>query len=188
MEEEEKKEAIEKTGVDYDKLKEIISTVYPVRYERRTAIAPVLWICGAMFTTSLIWCTVNMGLTNDSDYKKIVMWLTLIVAGLSFAAALFVVYKCLTWKKHKSKGKGKDEGKDKGKDEGKDEGKDKGKDKDKDKDEYEPCWDLLRSEHFLLEMRKMDIQIDGRNYGKPYGETGDDAPSNTVDDGTKKEN
>ena len=184
MEEEEKKEAIEKTGVDYDKLKEIISTVYPVRYERRTAIAPVLWICGAMFTTSLIWCTVNMGLTNDSDYKTTVMSFALSVAGLSFLVALYVVYRCLTWKKSKSKGKGKDEGKD----EGKNEDKNKGKDEDKDKDEYEPCWDLLRSEHFLLEMRKMDIQIDGGNYGKPYGETGDVAPSNTVDDGTKKEN
>lgn len=182
MEEEEKKEAIEKTGVDYDKLKEIISTVYPVRYERRTAIAPVLWICGAMFTTSLVWCTVNMGLTNDSDYKKIVMWLTLIVAGLSFLVALYVVYRCLTWKKRKSKDEGKDEN------EGKDEDKNKDKNKGKDEDEYEPCWDLLRSEHFLLEMRKMDIQIDGGNYGKHYDETGDDAPSNTVDDGTKKEN
>lgn len=125
MEEEDKKEAVEKAGVDYDKLKEIITTVYPVRYERRTAIAPVLWICGAMFTTSLIWCTVNMGLTNDSDYKTTVMSFALSVAGLSFLVAIATVI-LIVWRSKEVKD-----------------------------EKYNPRWDLLRSEHFLLEMQRL---------------------------------
>lgn len=49
-------------------IKEIVSEigyVYPVRYERRSAIAPLLWICGVTFTTALIWCTVNVYLSQD---------------------------------------------------------------------------------------------------------------------------
>jgi hypothetical protein len=125
MEEEEKKEAIEKTGVDYDKLKEIISTVYPVRYEKRTAIAPLLWICGAMFTTSLVWCSVNVVLVEVDWYRIVVAIFALLVAGVSFGVGVSTI--CGFLKKAKAT---TDEG-------------------------YDPKLDLLRSEHFLLEMKKL---------------------------------
>ncbi len=146
MEEEEKKEAIEKTGVDYDKLKEIISTVYPVRYERRTAIAPLLWICGAMFTTSLVWCTVNVCLNVDDkndSYIKFVLWVTGIVAGVSFLTAIASVVASLI--KEPTKGNTDD-----------------------------ILNSRLRSEHFLLEMRRMDLLKEGgNNAGEEHGDTTD---------------
>ncbi len=121
MEEEDKKEAIEKTGVDYDKLKEIISTVYPVRYERRTAIAPLLWICGAMFTTSLVWCAVNVCFGNwDEKYIEKIYNFASTIAEASCGIAIVAVVLSLI---------------------------------------FAP--DRLYSEHYLLEMKKIEKSKEG---------------------------
>lgn len=72
-----------------------VDKIYPVRYERRTAIAPVLWICGATFTTTLVWCTVNVCLTNDNKYIEKVFIFAMCIASIAFVVALVSVVACL---------------------------------------------------------------------------------------------
>lgn len=103
-------------------IKEIVSeigNVYPVRYERRSAIAPLLWICGATFTTALIWCTVNVYLSQDVFYTEFVCIFAGIIAGVSFLAAISSAIYAFV--KHPDK---------------------------------------LHSEHYLIEMRRMDKSQD----------------------------
>ena len=79
-------------------LKEILTelgNIYPVRYARRSAIAPVLWICGATFTTVLIWCTVNVFLLGNCEYVEKVFNFAATIAAISFGVALLTVVLCL---------------------------------------------------------------------------------------------
>ncbi len=73
-----------------------IGKIYPVRYEKRSAIAPVLWVCGAMFTTSLIWCAVNVYFGNwDEKYIEKIYNFASTIAEVSFGIALATVVLCL---------------------------------------------------------------------------------------------
>lgn len=73
-----------------------IGKIYPVRYEKRSAIAPVLWVCGAMFTTSLIWCAVNVYFGNwDEKYIEKIYNFASTIAEVSFGIAIAAVVLCL---------------------------------------------------------------------------------------------
>lgn len=96
-----------------------VDKIYPVRYERRTAIAPVLWICGATFTTALIWCTVNVCLTKQCEHIENVFIFAMCIASTAFGVALVSVVACLI---------------------------------------FAP--DRLHTEHYLLQVKEMDMQID----------------------------
>jgi len=96
-----------------------IGNAYPVRYERRCAIAPVLWICGATFTTALVWCSVNVYLSQSDEYTKFVSIFAGIIAGVSFLTAISLAIYAFV--KHPDK---------------------------------------LHSEHYLIEMRRMDMSQD----------------------------
>ena len=136
-------------AIDVDKLKDAIANIYPVRYERRTAVAPLLWICGAMFTSSLVWCTVNMVLVDCNWYRIVIVSFALLVAGVSFVVAIRTMFRILKDSKNVA---GKD---------------------------YNPRWDLLRSEHFLIEMHRRNALKDGKDYGDTGKDTGDSTNKNS---------
>ncbi len=92
-------EDMEEKNTNESLAKEIVAEIgkmYPVRYEKRSAIAPVLWVCGAMFTTSLIWCAVNVCFGDwDEKYIEKIYNFASTTAEVSFGIAIAAVVLCL---------------------------------------------------------------------------------------------